>query len=77
MQETNATTLAKKERDLFVSKSELAAATKELGALKVREIELQDSLGKAHEEDLRLNAQAVVLNDLFELRDSNYTNLKV
>ena len=74
MQETNATTLAKKERDLFVSKSELAAATKELGALKVRD---QDSLGKAHEEDLWLNAQTVVLNDLFELRDNNYTNLKV
>ena len=36
--------------------------TKELRAMQVREIELRDSLGKAHEEDRGLNAQAVVLN---------------
>jgi hypothetical protein len=37
MQETNATTLTKKKRNLFETKSKLAAATKELGASKVRE----------------------------------------
>ena len=61
MQETNATTLAQKERDLFVSKGELATATKELKAMRVREMELKYSLGNAHEEDLGLNAQTVAL----------------
>ena len=49
MQETNATTLAQKVRELFMSKGELATATKELKAMRVREMELKDSLGKAHE----------------------------
>jgi hypothetical protein len=61
MQETNETTLAQKERELFVSKGELATATKEVKAMRVREMELKDSLSKAHEEDLGLNAQAVLL----------------
>lgn len=42
-----------------MSKGELATATKELKAMRVREMELKDSLGKAHKEDLGLNAQTV------------------
>jgi aspartokinase len=52
MQETNESTLSKKELEFFVSKGELVTAR----AMRVREMELKDSLGKAHEEDLGLNA---------------------
>ena len=49
MKETNETILAQKERELFVLKGKLATATKELKAMRVRDMELKDSLGKAHE----------------------------
>jgi len=61
MKETNETILAQKERELFVLKGELATATKELKVMRVRDMELKDSLGKAHEEDLGLTAQTVAL----------------
>lgn len=51
--ETHTSAVASKERDLIASQVELAAANNKLGALKVREMELQDALGRAHEEDHR------------------------
>jgi len=75
MQETAKTQLAQKERELLLATSELASVTKELKALKVRELELRDSLGRANAEDLGLSAQVAVLthkSDLLaqELADS-------
>jgi len=61
MQETARTQLAQKERELLLSTSELASVTKEFKAMQVRELELRDSLGRAHEEDLELNAQVAAL----------------
>ena len=61
MQETAKTQLAQKERELLLATSELASVTKEFKAMQVRELKLRDSLGKAHEEDLGLNAQVADL----------------
>jgi len=61
MQETSKTQLAQKERELLLSTCELASVTKEFKAMQVRELKLRDSLGKAHEEDLGLNAQVADL----------------
>ncbi len=46
MQETAKTQLAQKGRELLLSTSELALVTKEVKAMKVRELELRDSLGR-------------------------------
>ena len=54
MQETAKIQLAQKERELLLSTAELVSATKELKALKVQELELRDSLGRANAEDLGL-----------------------
>ena len=75
MQETAKTQLAHKERELLLLTSELTSVTKEFKAMRVRELELRDSLGRAHEEDLGLNAQVADLtrkSDLqaHELEDS-------
>jgi len=75
MQETAKTKLAQKERELLLSTSELASATKELKAMEVRELKLRDSLGRANAEDLGLSAQVAALthkSDLLaqELADS-------
>ena len=75
MQETARTQLAQKERELLLSISELASVNKEFKAMQVRELELRDSLGRAHEVDLGLNAKVSVLtrkSDLLaqELEDS-------
>jgi len=61
MQETAKTQLAQKGRELLLSTSELALVTKEVKAMKVRELELRDSLGRANAEDLGLNAQVAAL----------------
>jgi hypothetical protein len=61
MQETAKTQLAHKERELLLSTSELTSVTKEFKAMQVRELELRDSLGRAHEEDLGLNARVADL----------------
>jgi len=61
MQETAKTRLAQKERELLLSASELASVTKEFKAMQVRELEIRDSLGRAHEEDLGLNARVADL----------------
>jgi hypothetical protein len=61
MQETAKTRLAQKERELLLSASELASVTKEFTAMQVRELEIRDSLGRAHEEDLGLNARVADL----------------
>ena len=75
MQETARTQLVQKERELLLSTSKLASVTKELKAMKARELELRDSLGRANAEDLELSAQVAALthkSDLLaqELADS-------
>jgi hypothetical protein len=60
IQEANATALEKKERDLVVSQGQCVR-------LKVREMDLEDSLSKVDEEDLRLHAQEVVVTRKSEL----------
>ncbi len=67
MQETAKIQLAQKERELLLSTAELASATKELKAMKVRELELRDSLGRANAEDLELNAQVAALTHKSDL----------
>ncbi len=67
MQETAKTKLAQKERELLLSTSELASATKELKAMKVRELELRDSLGRANAEALGLSAQVAALSHKSDL----------
>ena len=61
MQETAKIQLAQKERELLLSTAELVSATKELKAMKVQELELRGSLGRANAEDLGLNAQMTAL----------------
>ena len=61
MQETAKTQLAQKERELLLATSELASVTKEFKEMQVQELELRDSLGRAHEEDLGLNAKVADL----------------
>jgi hypothetical protein len=56
MQETAKTQLAQKERELLLATSEL-----EFKAMQVQELELRDSFGRAHEEDLGLNAKVADL----------------
>jgi len=67
MHETAGTQLAQKERELLMSTNELASVTKELKAMQVRELELRDTLGRAHEVDLGLNAQMAVLTHKSDL----------
>ena len=55
------------ERELLLSTREFASVTKEFKAMQMRELELKDSLGRAHELDLELNAQVVVLTRKLDL----------